>query len=69
MARMGRPKKKFNRRHVTVFVDESILAMIDDHVAKIKKTNREYTRSDFINEAAQRALAQLYERKENGNDR
>ena len=66
MARMGRPKKKFNRRHVTIFLDEAILAVVDDYVAEVKKKNREYTRSDFINEAAQKYLD---ERKMNYNDR
>lgn len=64
MARMGRPKKKFNRRHITVFVDEGILTKIDEYVAEVKKKNREYTRSDYINEAARAAL----ERKEQDND-
>lgn len=67
MARTGRPKKKFNRRHITIFIDENILSRVDDCVSDIKKMNREYTRSDFINEAA---LAYLEHRgrKENSND-
>lgn len=60
MAKMGRPKKKFNRRHITIFIDEGILEKIDEIVAEVKKKNREYTRSDYFNEAARAAL----ERKE-----
>lgn len=63
MAKVGRPKKKYNRRVVTVWIDENILAGIDERVAEIKQTNREYTRADFINDAAQAALEGMSKKK------
>lgn len=65
MAKMGRPKKKFNRRSVTMFINESLLAEIDEYVAKTKSTvSRDYTRSDFFNDAAKTMLKKLNNEKE-----
>ena len=70
MAKMGRPKKKFNRRSVTMFINESLLAEIDEHVAKTKSTvSRDYTRSDFFNDAAKTMLKKLNNEKRGYNDR
>lgn len=56
MGNLGRPKKKFNRRRITIFADEGLLAKIDDYVAEVKKTDREYTRSDFFNSSASASI-------------
>ncbi len=64
MAKMGRPKKKFNRRSVTMFINESLLVEIDEYVTDAKRTgNRDFTRSDFFNEAAETLLKMLNNEK------
>ncbi len=70
MAKMGRPKKKFNRRSVTMLINESLLAEIDEYVTDTKRTgNRDYTRSDFFNESAKTMLKMLNNEKRDNNDR
>lgn len=70
MAKMGRPKKKYNRRSVTMFINESLLAEVDEYVATTKSTvNREYTRSDFFNDAAKTMLKNMNDEKRDSNDR
>lgn len=59
MARTGRPKKVINRRAITAHIDEHILSMIDMFVAEKKQMNREYSRSDFFNEATRKFFADL----------
>lgn len=70
MAKMGRPKKKFNRRSVTMYINESLITEIDEYVTKRKRTaSRDYTRSDFFNEAGKTMLKMLNNEKRDYNDR
>lgn len=52
-APMGRPKKlKDNRTRYTMYLDDEIRKAIDEYVYREKQTNPDYSRSDFLNEAA-----------------
>lgn len=52
-APMGRPKKlKDNRTRYTMYLDDEIRKAIDEYVFREKQTNPDYSRSDFLNEAA-----------------
>lgn len=52
-APMGRPKKlKDNRTRYTMYLDDEVRRAIDEYVYKEKQTNPDYSRSDFLNEAA-----------------
>lgn len=52
-APMGRPKKlKDNRTRYTMYLDDEIRKAIDEYVFKEKQKNPDYSRSDFLNEAA-----------------
>jgi hypothetical protein len=57
---MGRPKKLKDRRAtVTFYITGSLLDTVDEYVDGRKAENRDYSRSDFANEAFQRYLREL----------
>ncbi len=60
MGAMGRPKKlKDGRSPYTMYLGENIRKAIDDYVFQEKKNNPSYSRSDFLNEAAEFYLKAL----------
>ena len=53
-----------------MFINESLLVEIDEYVTKRKRTiSRDYTRSDFFNEAAKTMLEMLNNEKRDYNDK
>lgn len=66
MSEMGRSRKLDGaRQRVQVYFDERILKKVDEIVFKAKDKNRDYSRSDFVNEAIQFYL-DAKEGKKNG---
>lgn len=52
-APMGRPKKLTdNRTRYTMYLDDEIRKAIDEYVFREKQSKPDYSRSDFLNEAA-----------------
>lgn len=67
MSAYGRPKKlKDERTRYTMYLGESIRRKIDEYVFRVKQSNPDYSRSDFLNEAAEFYLAAI-EKGEVGN--
>ena len=57
MSAMGRPKKLTdNRAACTFYLDAKTRKAIDEYVYQKKQDNPDYSRSDFINEAAEHYL-------------
>ena len=53
MGVMGRPKKLADKRtRYSMYLDEEIRKAIDEYVFREKQKNPDYSRSDFLNEAA-----------------
>ena len=53
MGVMGRPKKLADKRTgYSMYLDEEIRKAIDEYVFREKQKNPDYSRSDFLNEAA-----------------
>ena len=64
---MGRPKKiKDERTRYTMYLGETTRKAIDDYVYRQKQENPDYSRSDFLNEAAEFYLSALRGKKDNG---
>lgn len=60
MSAYGRPKKlKDERTRYTMYLGESIRRKIDEYVFRVKQSNPDYSRSDFLNEAAEFYLAAI----------
>lgn len=60
MSAYGRPKKlKDERTRYTMYLGESIRRKIDEYVFRVKQSNPDYSRSDFLNEAAEYYLAAI----------
>lgn len=60
MGAMGRPKKlKDERTRYTMYLGDNIRRSIDAYVFRVKQDNPDYSRSDFLNEAAAFYLAAL----------
>lgn len=60
MSAMGRPRKlKDGRTSYTMYLDNRIRAAIDEYVFQVKQETPGYSRSDFLNEAAEFYLAAL----------
>ena len=69
MGAMGRPKKlKDERTRYTMYLNDSIRRAIDEYVFRVKLSNPDYSRSDFLNDAAEFYLAAI-EKGEVNNDR
>lgn len=67
MSAMGRPKKlKDDRTRYTMYLDGGIRQAIDEYVFRVKQSNPDYSRSDFLNEAAEFYLEAM--RKGAGNN-
>ena len=57
---MGRQRKlKEKRIRIGSYFDESTVEAMDEYVFKQKKERREYSRSDFVNEAVVNELKRL----------
>ena len=57
---MGRPKKISDERtRYTMYLGEKTRKAIDEYVFQRKQENPDYSRSDFLNEAAEFYLAAL----------
>jgi hypothetical protein len=57
---MGRPKKiNDERTKYTMYLGEKTRKAIDEYVHRQKQENPDYSRSDFLNEAAEHYLAAL----------
>ena len=65
----GEPKKlKDGRAAYTMYLDREIRAAIDEYVYQVKQDTPGFSRSDFLNEAAEFYLAALKKgEKRNGN--
>ena len=64
MCAMGRPKKlKDGRSPYTMYLGDGIRKAIDDYVYEVKRVNPDYSRSDFMNEAAEFYLNELAKEK------
>lgn len=60
MSVTGRPKKlKDERTRYTMYLGESVRRAIDEYVFRVKQSNPDYSRSDFLNEAAEFYLAAI----------
>ena len=60
MAKMGRPRKLTDRRvSVMVYFSGDTLEVLDDYIYKRKAENKDYSRSDFVNEAVSKYLNEL----------
>ena len=69
MGARGRPKKlKDERTRYTMYLNDSIRRAIDEYVFRVKRSNPDYSRSDFLNDAAEFYLAAI-EKGEVNNDR
>ena len=63
-APMGRPKKlKDNRSRYSMYLDDDVRAAIDAYVFERKQNDPDYSRSDFLNEAAKFYLKNKREEK------
>lgn len=61
---MGRPKKlKEDRKIFSIYLNKSTLEAMDEYVHQRKGEDPGYSRSDFMNEAAEHYLAALKQRK------
>ena len=71
--RMGRPKKNSDERtSYTIYLGEKVRKDIDEYVFFKKQDNPDYSRSDFLNEAAEfylTALKKKQDKKDNTKDR
>ncbi len=64
MAAMGRPKKlKEDRVMFSIYLNESVRRAMDEYVHQRQQEEKGYSRSDFLNEAAEHYLAALKRRK------
>ncbi len=70
MCAMGRPKKlKDGRSPYTMYLGDGIRKAIDDYVYEVKRVNPDYSRSDFLNEAAEFYLKELAKEESYNKDR
>jgi len=66
MNKMGRPKKVSDERtSCTIYLGEQTRRAVDEYVFFQKQENPDYSRSDFLNEAAEFYLAALKGEKAN----
>ena len=60
MGPMGRQKKlNDDRTRYTMYLNDSTRRAIDEYVYRVKLENPDYSRSDFLNEAAEFYLAAI----------
>ena len=65
--RMGRPKKISDERtRYTMYLGDKVKKAIDEYVYLKKQDNPDYSRSDFLNEAAEFYLAAINKSSKRG---